>query len=64
MKSVSYEVWDQASAIYSGRYMAWIQTHNQIWNKVRDPVLDQIRIPGTDILRQVRSPRVSHEIRQ
>ena len=61
MKSVSYEVWDQASAIYSGRYMAWIQTHNQIWYKVRDPVPNLIRF---HILRQVKNPRVSDEIRQ
>ncbi len=43
MKSVSYEVWDQACAIYPGRYMAWIQTHNQIWIQVENQVRDHIR---------------------
>ena len=54
MKSVSYEVWDQACAIYPGRYMAWIQTHNQIWIQVENQVRDHIRF---QVLGQVKDQR-------
>ena len=64
MKSVSYEVWDQAA------YQVRDQIQDQIWYEVWSlvSVSDTVRLQVTDrilghIRRQVRSPRVSNEIR-